>query len=95
MRVTQEEIFGLIAVLIKFHSEEKVIIMANDSIYGLGGGVWTRDINRTIFVARAVKTGRIYMNCYNQLPAGMPFGDYKQSDIGHETHKVIMSAYIQ
>lgn len=95
MRVAQEEIFGPVAVVIKFHSEEEVIAMANDSVYGLGGAVWTRDINRAIRVARAVETGRMWVNCYNQLPAGMPFGGYKQSGIGRETHKVIMSAYTQ
>ena len=95
MRVAQEEIFGPVAVVIKFHSEEEVIAMANDSVYGLGGAVWTRDINRAIRVARGVETGRMWVNCYNQLPAGMPFGGYKQSGIGRETHKVIMSAYTQ
>lgn len=95
MRVAQEEIFGPVAVVIKFHSEEEVIAMANDSVYGLGGAVWTRDINRAIRVARAVETGRMWVNCYNQLPAGTPFGGYKRSGIGRETHKVIMSAYTQ
>ena len=95
MRVAQEEIFGPVAVVIKFHSEEEVIAMANDSVYGLGGAVWTRDINRAIRVARGVETGRMWVNYYNQLPAGMPFGGYKQSGIGRETHKVIMSAYTQ
>ena len=95
MRVAQEEIFGPVAVVIKFHSEEEVIAMANDSVYGLGGAVWTRDINRAIRVARGVETGPMWVNCYNQLPAGMPFGGYKQSGIGRETHKVIMSAYTQ
>ena len=95
MRVAQEEIFGPVAVVIKFHSEEEVIAIANDSVYGLGGAVWTRDINRAIRVARGVETGRMWVNYYNQLPAGMPFGGYKQSGIGRETHKVIMSAYTQ
>ena len=95
MRVAQEEIFGPVACVIKFHDEDEVIAMANDSVYGLGGAVWTRDINRAIRVARGVETGRMWVNCYNQLPAGMPFGGYKQSGIGRETHKVIMSAYTQ
>lgn len=95
MRVAQEEIFGPVAVVIKFHSEEEVVAMANDSVYGLGGAVWTRDINRALRVAMGVETGRMWVNCYNQLPAGMPFGGYKQSGIGRETHKAIMNAYTQ
>lgn len=95
MRVAQEEIFGPVAVFIKFHTEEEVIAMANDSEYGLGGAVWTKDINRAFRVARAVETGRMWVNNYNNLPAGAPFGGYKKSGIGRETHKVIMDAYSQ
>lgn len=95
MRVAQEEIFGPVAVVIKFHSEEEVITMANDSIYGLGGGVWTRDLNRAIRVARAIETGRMWVNTYNSIPAGAPFGGYKQSGIGRETHKVMLEHYSQ
>lgn len=95
MRVAREEIFGPVAVVIKFHSEEEVIKMANDSIYGLGGGVWTRDINRAVRVARAIETGRMWVNTYNAIPAGAPFGGYKQSGIGRETHKVILDHYSQ
>ncbi|MBR1729248.1 MAG: aldehyde dehydrogenase family protein [Selenomonadaceae bacterium] len=95
MRVACEEIFGPIAVVIKFHDEDEVIKMANDSEYGLGGAVWTKDINRAIRVARAVETGRMWINTYNELPAGSPFGGYKKSGIGRETHKLILSAYTQ
>lgn len=95
MRVAQEEIFGPVAVVIKFKTEEEVIAMANDSVYGLGGAVWTRDINRAIRVARGVETGRMWVNTYNQIPAGAPFGGYKQSGIGRETHKVILEHYTQ
>ena len=95
MRVAQEEIFGPVAVLIKFTTEEEVIAMANDSVYGLGGAVWTRDINRAIRVARGVETGRMWVNTYNQIPSGAPFGGYKQSGIGRETHKVILEHYTQ
>ncbi len=95
MRVAQEEIFGPVGCVIKFHDEEEVIAMANDSEYGLGGAVWTRDINRAIRVARAVETGRMWVNTYNQLPEKAPFGGYKKSGIGRETHKLILDAYSQ
>ena len=95
MRVAQEEIFGPVAVVIKFKTEEEVIAMANDSVYGLGGAVWTQDINRAFRVARAIETGRMWVNTYNMIPAGAPFGGYKQSGIGRETHKVILEHYTQ
>jgi len=95
MRVAQEEIFGPVAVVIKFKDEEDVIRMANDSTYGLGGAVWTRDINRAIRVSRAVETGRMWVNTYNSIPEGAPFGGYKNSGIGRETHKVILEHYTQ
>lgn len=95
MRVAQEEIFGPVAVVIKFHSEEEAIAAANDSIYGLGGGVWTQNINRALRVARGIETGRVWVNTYNSIPAGAPFGGYKQSGIGRETHKVILEHYTQ
>lgn len=95
MRVAQEEIFGPVACIIKFKTEDEVIAMANDSEYGLGGAVWTRDINRAIRVSRAIETGRMWVNTYNAIPAGAPFGGYKQSGIGRETHKVILEHYTQ
>lgn len=95
MRVAQEEIFGPVAVVIKFKTEEEVIAMANDNEFGLGGAVWTKDINRALRVARGVETGRMWVNCYNLLPAHAPFGGYKKSGIGRETHKVILEHYTQ
>ena len=95
MKVAREEIFGPVAVVIKFKTEDEVVAMANDSDYGLGGAVWTRDINRAMRVARAVETGRMWVNTYNAIPAGAPFGGYKTSGIGRETHKVILDHYTQ
>lgn len=95
MRVAQEEIFGPVAAVIKFKDESDLIEMANDSIYGLGGGIWTQDINKAIRVSRNIETGRMWVNCYNDFPAGSPFGGYKQSGIGRETHKMILDAYSQ
>ena len=94
-RIAQEEIFGPVATVIKFKTEEDVIRMANDSEYGLGGGVWTKDINRALRVAQAIETGRVWVNCYNILPAGAPFGGYKSSSIGRETHQMMLDAYTQ
>mgnify|MGYP000318984997 CR=1 FL=1 len=93
--VMQEEIFGPVAVVIKFHTEEEALAIANDSVYGLGGAVWTQDINRAIRVARGVHTGRMWVNTYNELPAHAPFGGYKQSGIGRETYLSILFAYTQ
>lgn len=95
MRVAQEEIFGPVAVFIKFKTEEEVIDMANDSEYGLGGAVWTKDINRALRVARGIETGRMWVNNYNNLPAHAPFGGYKKSGIGRETHHMMLDHYTQ
>ena len=95
MRVAQEEIFGPVAVVIKFKTEEEAIAMANESEYGLGGAVWTKDINRAFHVSREIETGRMWVNQYNNLPAHTPFGGYKKSGIGRETHKVILDHYTQ
>lgn len=94
-RCAQEEIFGPVAVVIKFKDEQEVIDMANDSVYGLSGAVWTCDINRAFRVARGIQTGRMWVNTYNQIPSGSPFGGYKQSGIGRETHKVMLEHYCQ
>lgn len=95
MCVAQEEIFGPVATVIKFETEEEVIRLANDSEYGLGGAVFSQDINVALRVARGVRTGRMWVNTYNQLPAGAPFGGYKKSGIGRETHKSMLDAYTQ
>ncbi|HWP96914.1 MAG TPA: aldehyde dehydrogenase family protein [Syntrophomonadaceae bacterium] len=95
MRVAQEEIFGPAVVVIPFKDEKEVIDMANDNEYGLGGAVWTNNINCALRVARGVETGRMWVNTYNQIDAGAPFGGYKKSGIGRETHKMMLAHYTQ
>ena len=95
MRVAQEEIFGPVGVVIKFKDEAELIKMVNDSEYGLGGGIFTQDITKALRVARSMETGRVWINTYNQIPAGSPFGGYKNSGIGRETHKIILEHYTQ
>lgn len=95
MRIAQEEIFGPVAVVIKFSTEEEVIKMANDSIYGLAGGIFTKNMAKALRVSRAIRTGRMWVNTYNMFPAGSPFGGYKQSGIGRETHLAALDHYTQ
>lgn len=94
-RVCQEEIFGPVVVVQKFKTVDEVIELANDSVYGLGGGVFTGSLNTAMKVSRGVQTGRVWVNTYNAIPAGAPFGGYKQSGIGRETHKVMLEHYSQ
>ncbi|NLW06528.1 MAG: aldehyde dehydrogenase family protein [Clostridia bacterium] len=93
MRIAQEEIFGPVLCIIKFVSEEEVIQMANDNDYGLGAGVWTRDINRALRVSRAIRTGKVWINTYDQVPANVPFGGCKKSGFGREVHKMAIDEY--
>lgn len=95
MRIAQEEIFGPVIVVIKFEGAEEAIQIANDSDYGLAGGVFTTDINKAFKVAKGVRTGTMFINTYGELPAGTPFGGYKKSGIGRETYKSILDAYTQ
>ena len=95
MKVAREEIFGPVAVVLKFKTEEEVIAMANDSTYGLGGAVWTQNLNRALRVSGSIEAGRVWVNTYNQIPEGAPFGGYKQSGIGRENDKAILDAYSQ
>jgi aldehyde dehydrogenase len=95
MRVFQEEIFGPCVSVTKFRDEDEAVHIANDTLYGLGAGVWTRDINRAYRAGRAIKAGRVWTNCYHMYPAHAAFGGYKQSGIGRENHKMMLSHYQQ
>jgi aldehyde dehydrogenase len=95
MRVFQEEIFGPVVGITTFKDEKEAIEIANDTIYGLGAGVWTRDMNLAYRVGRAVQAGRVWTNCYHLYPAHAAFGGYKKSGIGRENHKMMLSHYQQ
>ena len=95
MRVFQEEIFGPVVCVTKFKDEAEAIEIANDTLYGLGAGVWTRDAHQLYQIPRAIKAGRVWVNCYHAYPAHAPFGGYKKSGFGRETHQMMMSHYRQ
>ena len=95
MRVFQEEIFGPVVTMTKFKDEEEAIEIANDTLYGLGAGVWTRDAHQVYQIPRAIKAGRVWVNCYHVYPAHTPFGGYKKSGFGRESHLMMMSHYRQ
>jgi acyl-CoA reductase-like NAD-dependent aldehyde dehydrogenase len=95
MRVFQEEIFGPVIGVTTFKDEAEALAIANDTEYGLGAGVWTRDINRAYRMGRAIKAGRVWTNCYHLYPAHAAFGGYKKSGVGRETHKKILDHYQQ
>lgn len=95
MRIFQEEIFGPVLALTTFKDDKEALEIANDTIYGLGSGVWTRDINRAYRFGRGIKAGRVWTNCYHAYPAHAAFGGYKQSGIGRETHKMVLEHYQQ
>ncbi|WP_317932734.1 aldehyde dehydrogenase family protein [Halioxenophilus sp. WMMB6] len=95
MRVFQEEIFGPTLGITTFKTEEEALAIANDTAYGLGAGVWTRDINKAYRMGRAIQAGRVWTNCYHAYPAHAAFGGYKKSGIGRETHKMMLDHYQQ
>lgn len=95
MRVFQEEIFGPVLCVTTFKTTEEAIAIANDTLYGLGAGVWTRDAHELYQVPRAIQAGRVWVNCYHAYPAHAPFGGYKKSGFGRETHKMMLSHYRQ
>jgi aldehyde dehydrogenase len=95
MRVFQEEIFGPVLAATTFKDEADAVRIANDSPYGLGSGVWTRDGNLAHRMARSIKAGRVWTNCYHLYPAGAAFGGYKISGVGRETHRMMLEHYSQ
>ncbi|MFT3937101.1 MAG: aldehyde dehydrogenase family protein [Chitinophagaceae bacterium] len=95
MRIFQEEIFGPVTSVTTFKTVEEAISIANDTLYGLGAGVWTRDAHEMYQVPRAIQAGRVWVNCYHAYPAHAPFGGYKKSGFGRETHKMMLNHYRQ
>lgn len=95
MRIFQEEIFGPVTSVTTFKTMEEAIEIANDTLYGLGAGVWTRDAHEMYQVPRSIQAGRVWVNCYHAYPAHAPFGGYKKSGFGRETHKMMLDHYRQ
>lgn len=95
MRIFQEEIFGPVTSVTTFKTTEEAIALANETLYGLGAGVWTRDAHELYQVPRAIQAGRVWVNCYHHYPAHAPFGGYKKSGFGRENHKMMMGHYRQ
>ena len=95
MRIFQEEIFGPVVSVTTFKDEAEALAIANDSEFGLGAGLWTRDMNRAYRMGRGIQSGRVWTNCYHLYPAHAAFGGYKKSGIGRETHKMMLDHYQQ
>lgn len=95
MRIFQEEIFGPVVSVTSFADLDDAVKIANDTLYGLGAGVWTRDMNTAYRAGRAIQAGRVWTNCYHAYPAHAAFGGYKQSGIGRENHKMMLEHYQQ
>ncbi|WP_298234758.1 aldehyde dehydrogenase [uncultured Azohydromonas sp.] len=95
MRIFQEEIFGPVLSVTTFKDEEEALAIANDTNFGLGAGVWSRDMNTAFRMGRGIQAGRVWTNCYHAYPAHAAFGGYKQSGIGRETHKMMLDHYQQ
>ncbi|RUL54807.1 aldehyde dehydrogenase [Lysinibacillus antri] len=95
MRIFQEEIFGPVVAVTTFKTKEEALEIANDTLYGLGAGVWTRDMNTAYRFGRAIEAGRVWTNCYHAYPAHAAFGGYKMSGVGRENHKMMLEHYQQ
>jgi aldehyde dehydrogenase len=95
MRIFQEEIFGPVLAVTTFKNEQEALEIANDTMYGLGAGVWTRDATKAFRMGRGIKAGRVWTNCYHLYPAHAAFGGYKVSGVGRENHKMMLDHYTQ
>jgi len=95
MRIFQEEIFGPVLSVTTFKDQDEALNIANDTLYGLGAGVWSRDANTCYRFGRAIRAGRVWTNCYHAYPAHAAFGGYKQSGIGRENHRMMLDHYQQ
>ena len=95
MRIFQEEIFGPVLSVTKFKDLDEAIEIGNDTVYGLGAGVWSRNVNNLYRIGRGIQAGRVWTNCYHVYPAHAAFGGYKGSGFGRETHKMMMDHYQQ
>ena len=95
MRIFQEEIFGPVLAVTTFKGEQEALEIANDTLYGLGAGVWTRDTNKAFRMGRGIQAGRVWTNCYHLYPAHAAFGGYKVSGVGRENHKMMLDHYTQ
>ncbi|MFJ8064378.1 aldehyde dehydrogenase [Psychrobacillus sp. NPDC096426] len=95
MRIFQEEIFGPVVSVTTFKTKEEALEIANDTLYGLGSGIWTRDMNTAYRFGRGIQAGRVWTNCYHQYPAHAAFGGYKMSGVGRENHLMMLSHYQQ
>ena len=93
MRIFQEEIFGPVLALTTFKDEDEALEIANDTIYGLGSGVWSRDVHQIHKISRGIEAGRVWVNCYHMYPSHASFGGYKKSGIGRETHMMMLNSY--
>jgi aldehyde dehydrogenase len=95
MRIFQEEIFGPVVSVTRFKDEAEALTIANDTLYGLGAGVWTRDMHKAYRVGRGIQAGRVWTNCFHLYPAHAAFGGYKQSGFGRENHRMMLEHYQQ
>jgi aldehyde dehydrogenase (NAD+) len=95
MRIAQEEIFGPVVSVLPFKDEHDAILQGNSTLYGLAAGVWTKDVSKAHRVARAIRAGTVWVNCYNVFDVVSPFGGYKQSGYGRELSKYSLDLYTQ
>jgi aldehyde dehydrogenase (NAD+) len=95
MKIAREEIFGPVVSVIPFKDENDVVLQGNDTNYGLAAGVWTRDVSKAHRVARALRAGTVWINCYNVFDAAAPFGGYKESGYGRELGRYALDLYTQ